>query len=118
MGKDYKELKVWQESMKLTEMIYRVTSKLPKYELYALGDQARRAVVSIPSNIAEGQRRKSRVEFVRFINIAIGSVAELETQVILMDKLYKLDIKDVLNQIELVFKLLFGLRRGIKLTNN
>ncbi len=118
MGKDYKNLKVWQEAMELVKLVYLETRKLPKYELYALGDQLRRAAVSVPSNIAEGQRKNSRMEFVRFINIAVGSLAELETQVILVRELYGLEINGVLEKIELVFKLLFGLRKGLKLKDN
>ncbi len=78
--KTYKEFKVWQKAMDLTVEIYRLVKLLPKEETYALSDQMRRAVVSIPSNIAEGQGRNSTREFINFLGIARGSNSELETQ--------------------------------------
>ena len=85
--KNYKELVVWQKAMLVTEEAYRLVKHLPKEELYALSDQMRRAAVSIPSNIAEGQARNSTKEFVNFLSIARGSTAELETQVMLCVRL-------------------------------
>lgn len=78
--KSYQELLVWQKSMLAVEETYRLVKILPKEELYALSDQMRRAAVSIPSNIAEGQARSSTKEFIQFLSIARGSTAELETQ--------------------------------------
>lgn len=83
MLKSYKELIVWQKSINLVEEIYFLTSKFPKDETYALSIQMRRAAVSIPSNIAEGQRRKDLPEFLQFLRISDGSSAELETQLII-----------------------------------
>ena len=71
---------VWQKSMSLVEETYQLVKMLPKEELYALSDQMRRAAVSVPSNIAEGQARNSTKEFVNFLSISRGSLAELETQ--------------------------------------
>ena len=79
----YKELVVWQKAMQAAEEVYRLVRFLPKEELYALSNQMRRAAVSIPSNIAEGQARSSKKEFINFLSIAKGSMAELETQVLL-----------------------------------
>ena len=76
----YKELIVWQKSMELVKEIYSLVKKLPKDETYSLSDQMRRAATSIPSNIAEGNGRKSQVEYARFLDIARGSQFELETQ--------------------------------------
>jgi four helix bundle protein len=79
---DYRDLVAWQKSMDLAERIYIATAKFPKEERYGLISQIRRASVSVPSNIAEGQgRRSSDDEFVRFLQIAMGSLAELETQI-------------------------------------
>ena len=83
----YSNLKVWQKSMDLAVEIYRVVKSLPKEELYGLSDQMRRAVVSIPSNIAEGHQRSSTRDYIRFLNIAKGSLGELETQIILSERL-------------------------------
>ncbi len=81
--KDFKELTAWQKSMELVAEVYRITKKLPKDELYGLTNQLRRAAVSIPSNIAEGNGRGSTNEYVRFLYIARGSRAEVETQLLL-----------------------------------
>ena len=78
----YKDLVVWQKSIQLTKEIYRLIGLLPKEETYSLSDQMRRAVVSMSSNIAEGQARKNDKEFIQFLHIAKGSMAELETQLI------------------------------------
>lgn len=77
----YKELFVYQKSFDLCLKIYKTTEEFPKSELYGLTNQMRRAAVSIPSNIAEGQRRRSRKEFLQFLSISRGSCAELETQI-------------------------------------
>jgi len=78
---NYRELVVWQKAMDLTEAIYRMTADYPREERYGLTSQIRRAAVSVPSNVAEGQGRKSSdEEFVRFLQIALGSLCELETQ--------------------------------------
>ena len=78
--KNYRDLLVWQKSMDLVVEIYRLTRLLPKEEIYALSTQMRRAAVSIPSNIAEGQQRRSTKEFIQFLSIAKGSNAEVQTQ--------------------------------------
>ena len=77
---DYKDLIVWQKSMDLVEEIYVLTSKLPDNEIYALSNQMRRAAVSLPSNIAEGNGRSTGKDYVKFLTIARGSKSELETQ--------------------------------------
>lgn len=84
---DYKQLKVWQRAMDLTEEIYRVVKFLPREETYALSDQLRRAAVSVPSNIAEGHGRNSDKEFVKFLSIARGSLLEVETQLLICNRL-------------------------------
>lgn len=79
----YKDLKIWQRGMSLTKTIYRLTAGFPSEEKFGLASQMRRAAVSIPSNIAEGQARRGTKEFVQFLALASGSLAELETQLIL-----------------------------------
>ena len=76
----YRDLILWQKAMELVKLIYLIVKDLPKEETYALSDQMRRAVISIPSNIAEGNGRKSKTEYVRFLDISRGSLYELETQ--------------------------------------
>ena len=80
MVKNYKDLLVWQKAMDLTVEVYRLVRFLPREETYALSDQMRRAVVSIPSNIAEGHGRNSTKEYINFLSVARGSQTELETQ--------------------------------------
>ena len=89
----YQDLVVWQKSMELAKSIYHFVWSLPPEEEYALGDQMRRAVVSIPSNIAEGQARKTTKDFVHFLYIARGSNAELMTHLLLCQSLGYIDEK-------------------------
>lgn len=96
--------------MGLAEDIYRLTGDFPKEEMYGLSSQMRRAAVSIPSNIAEGAARGSKKEFLHFLQIARGSLSELETQIILAKKLsYAHDLEKIMDRVEKVFALLGGL---------
>ena len=79
--KSYRDLVAWQKAMQLMTAIYEATRSFPKEETYGLAQQLRRAAVSVPSNLAEGSSRRSTQEFLRFINISTGSLAELETQI-------------------------------------
>lgn len=81
--KHYKELKIWQKGMSVSKAVYELTSKLPVDERFGLTAQMRRAAVSVPSNIAEGQARHGTKEFLLFLSHAGGSLAELETQLLL-----------------------------------
>jgi four helix bundle protein len=85
--KSYKELIVWQKGIILCEQIYAVTRMFPKGEIYGLTSQIQRSAVAIPSNIAEGQRRGHRQEYIQFLRIAYGSGAELETQLTIAQKI-------------------------------
>jgi len=78
--KSFRDLIVWQKAMDLTELIYAIVKKFPPDERYALSSQIRRAAVSVPSNIAEGYGRRSTKDYLRFLQIALGSAYELETQ--------------------------------------
>jgi four helix bundle protein len=108
----YRELIVWQKAMQLVKKVYGLTSKLPREEIYALSSQIRRAVVSIPSNIAEGQARNSTKEFVKFLSIARGSKAELQTQLLIcvdIGYLSEADIKAAMELSEEAGKMLTSL---------
>jgi four helix bundle protein len=83
----YRDLIVWQRAVEVVEATYRLTEKLPRSEIFGLTSQMRRAAVSIPSNIAEGFTRKHKTEHAQFLRIAFGSGAELETQILLCEKL-------------------------------
>lgn len=84
----YKELIVWKKSMLLTREVYHVTEELPKTEQYGMVSQMRRSAVSIPSNVAEGYKRKGLGEYVYFLSVADGSAAEFETQPLLVRNIY------------------------------
>lgn len=110
--KDYKELIVWQKSRLLVKSVYLQTKKLPRDELFGLTNQVRRAVVSIPSNIAEGYNRHSDKEFIHFLKIAKGSAAEVETQLILcmdLEYLAESDIRETLSLVGEVLRMLGSL---------
>ena len=100
--RNYRELVVWQKSMTAVKLLYTVVKKLPKEELFALSDQMRRCAVSIPSNIAEGQQRNGGAEFARFISIAQGSRAELETQLLICVSIGYLTEDDILELMQLL----------------
>ena len=86
-SRNYQDLISWQKAMDLVEVVYRATIDFPREELYALTSQLRRAVVSVPCNIAEGQGRRSEREFARFLNIAHGSLRESETLILIAGRL-------------------------------
>ena len=87
MGESYRDLIAWRKAMDLVTEIYRVTQFFPRDELYGLTNQLRRAAVSVPSNIAEGQARFSRKEFHHFLSHARGSLVEIETQMTIAQNL-------------------------------
>ena len=113
----YKDLKVWQKSIELVVEIYKLTSDFPTAEQYGLVAQIRRCAVSIPSNIAEGQKRGHDKEFLRFLHIGYGSGAELETQIEISKRLPKMMILDYNKAESLlleVMKMLNGLIGSLK----
>lgn len=93
--KSYRDLDVWQRAMTLVEVVYALADRLPTEEKYGLSSQIRRSVVSIPSNIAEGRRLGSKKEYLRFIRIAFGSGAELETQLEILHRIKLVEEDDV-----------------------
>lgn len=114
--KCYRELIVWQKSMRLAKAIYDSTRQWPKEEIYGLTSQIRRAAVSIPANIAEGQARLGTGEFIQFLGIARGSLAELETLLLLSSDLgytTPADGEASLNDCAEVGRLLNGLLRSL-----
>ena len=116
---DHKELDVWKKAMDLVEEIYRVSKEFPGHEKYGLTNQIRRAAVSIPSNIAEGSGRKSDKELLQYLNFALGSLAETETQIMIAMRLgYTSDITSSLSLITEVRKLSLGFRKFVKNKSN
>ena len=113
----YKDLEVWKKAIDLTILIYQITEGFPDEEKYGIISQIRRAVVAIPSNIAEGSSRMSDKDTMKFIDIAIGSLAELDTQMIIAEKL---NYYQGYEQLKIKIDKLFALLRGFKnyLKNN
>jgi four helix bundle protein len=114
--RSYRELKVWEKAMDLVEAVYTVTRNWPREELYGLTSQVRRAAVSIPSNIAEGQGRTSTKEFLHHLSIAYGSLLEVETQLLIAERLHYLQtdtMKDLLATTAEVGRIINGLSRKL-----
>ena len=114
--KHYKELLVWQKGMNLAKLVYKLTMRFPAEERYGLTSQMRRAAVSVPSNIAERQARRSTNEFVQFLSVAEGSLAELDTQLSLSVELgfaSQSDVNASLKEIDELQKMLVALKRKL-----
>ena len=119
--KSYRDLEVWQLAMALAKQIYAVTASFPSDERFGLINQMRRASVSVPSNIAEGHARASTAEFQPYISIAMGSVAELETQVLLsLDPgfLNPDQQEQLMPKLDQIGKMLRGLHRSLARRSN
>ena len=117
MVQNYRDLVVWQRAMTLAEEIFKITSEFPKEQRYILVSQMQRSALSVPSNIAEGRSRHSENDFIYHLNIARGSLAELETQILLSQRLSLLDEltgERLLNQTNEITKMLFGLRSSLR----
>jgi four helix bundle protein len=117
MGESYRDLIAWRKAMDLVTDVYRVTKAFPREELYGLTNQLRRAAVSVPSNIAEGQDRFSRKEFHHFLSHARGSLVEVETHLMIAENLGYLDpnqTRFLLDKTSELGKVLNGLIASIK----
>jgi four helix bundle protein len=114
--KSHKDLDIWKRSVDLVSLIYTVTKNFPKEEIYGLTNQIRRAAVSIPSNIAEGAARNHSKEFIQFLFVSLGSLSELETQIIISVNLNFLrndDSTKIQNELTELRKMILGLIRHI-----
>lgn len=115
--KDFKRLKTWQKGIKLVVDIYKTSRIFPKEELYGLTSQMRRSAISIPSNIAEGSGRGTDKDFNRFLDVALGSSFELETQLIIANRLKFLndnDYSSLAGQLDEEQKMIIGLQKKFK----
>ena len=116
-AKHYKELLIWQKGMLLAKHVYVLSSKFPSDERFGLVSQMRRAAISVPSNIAEGQARHGTREFLQFLSHASGSLAELETQVLLsveMKYCVNKDVQEIAGLISELQKMISALRRSLE----
>jgi four helix bundle protein len=112
----YQDLIAWQKAMDLVTRVYEVTGGFPRREMYGLTNQLRRAAVSVPSNIAEGQGRKAGREFLRYLAISRGSLQELETQIIIASRLGYIEEPehiDLIEKITEVSRVISGLSNSL-----
>jgi four helix bundle protein len=112
--KTHKDLDVWNKAMELAEKLYYLTAKFSKEEKYGFVSQIRRSAISIPSNIAEGASRNSNKEFMQFLYVAMGSLSEIETQVLLATRLKLINEPALFDNIESIRKMLLGLIKFLK----
>lgn len=119
--KTHKDLLVWKKSIDLVEQIYKFTKQFPKEELYGITNQMRRCAVSIPANIAEGSGRKNKAEFIQFLHIALGSASELETHLIISQRLGFLSSNsydEIMNALNEIIKMICGLINSLNSTRS
>ena len=117
MIKPHKRLDVWNKEIDLTVDTYRLSDRFPKVEIYGLTSQMRRAAVSLPSNIAEGAARHTRKEFINYLHMAQGSLSELDTQLVIANRLEYMSfetLKEIENAIETISKMITGLIKSLK----
>ena len=117
MVQNYRDLKVWQKAMFLARAVYEISETFPKHQRYGLVSQLQRAVISVPANIAEGRSRHSGKEFTYFLNIARGSLAEVETYIILaqqLDYIASTKSEELLSLSNEITRMLFGLREKLQ----
>lgn len=112
--KTHKDLDIWKRGIDFVEKIYMVTANFPKEEIYGLVSQIRRAAISYPSNIAEGAARFSKKEFVQYLYIALGSLSEVETQLIIASKLKYLTRADLAEDIEILRRMTLNFIKYLK----
>lgn len=112
---NFRELKIWQEAMQIVKSVYFLTSQLPSDEKFGLTSQINRSSVSIPSNIAEGSGRTSNKEFIHFLNISLSSSFELETQLILSNELFNIEVENTLKKINELQKMIVGFKKTLDL---
>lgn len=116
----HKDLKVWQKSIELVISVYELTKQYPKEELYAITNQIRRCVTSIPANIAEDSGRKNKAEFMQFLYISLGSASELETFLIISEKLHYITSEEYANSsnaLNEIIRMTCGLINSLKINN-
>lgn len=116
MVRSFKDLLVWQKSFDLVKTIYMIADDLPDRERFGLSSQLQRSAVSIPSNIAEGSERGTRKDYAQFLRIALGSSAELETQLLLANDLYNMNVVEVCASLTEVQKMLSAMIKSLDQT--
>lgn len=115
MKHNFRDLEIWKDSFSVVKEVYKISAQLPDDEKFGLKSQIQRCAISIPSNIAEGSGRTSDKEFLYFLNVAISSSYELETQLLLIQDLFNVDVNQIIEKIQSTQRMIGGLKR--KLTN-
>jgi len=113
MRHNFRDLEVWKDSFSIVKSVYDICSQLPDEEKFGLKSQVQRCAVSIPSNIAEGSGSTSDKEFLHFLSIAISSSYELETQLLLIQDLFGIDINELIIKIQSNQRMIGGLKRKL-----
>jgi len=113
MRHNFRDLEIWKDSFAIVKNVYEICSKLPDDEKFGLKSQVQRCAVSIPSNIAEGSGRTTDKEFLHFLNIAISSSYELETQLLLVQELFEIDTNEIIGKIQSNQRMIGGLKRKL-----
>jgi four helix bundle protein len=115
MAHNFKDLKIWQEAMKVVKSTYLLSAQLPSDERFGLISQINICAVSIPSNIAEGSGRTTDKDFLNFINFSLSSSFELETQLILVNDLFNLDVEELIIKINELQRMIVGFKKSISI---
>jgi four helix bundle protein len=118
IAKTHKDLDIWKRGIAYVKQIYKITGEFPKEELYGLTSQIRRAAVSYPSNIAEGAARSSKKEFIHFLYFALGSLFEVETQLIIAEKLGYHSANNLLEEVEALRRMTLNFIKYLKSKNS
>ncbi|MFK8039072.1 MAG: four helix bundle protein [Crocinitomicaceae bacterium] len=111
---NYKELKIWEMAMEVATDVYKLCKNMPSDEKYGIISQVKRSSVSIPSNIVEGAGRNTKNEFSRFLDISNGSNYELETQLLLIKKLFGTDADSIVEKLQSIQKMTYALKNTLK----
>ncbi|WP_430403980.1 four helix bundle protein [Fluviicola sp.] len=113
MRHNFRELSSWKVSFNLVKEVYLISKKLPNDEKFGLKSQIQRCAVSIPSNIAEGSGRTTDKEFLYFLNIAVSSSYELETQLLLCSELFNIEVRELIEKLEEIQRMIGGLKKKL-----
>jgi four helix bundle protein len=114
MKHNFRELKIWKDSIEIVKSIYLLTSELPDDEKFGLKSQLQRCAVSVPSNIAEGSGRSTNKDFRNFLNMSLSSSYELETQLIIVNELFQIEIVELIEKLHEVQRMIIGFKKTLE----
>jgi four helix bundle protein len=114
MKHNFRELKIWKDSIEIVKSIYLLTSELPDDEKFGLKSQLQRCAVSIPSNIAEGSGRSTNKDFRNFLKIGLSSSYELETQLIIVSELFQIEIVEIIEKLHEIQRMIIGFKKTLE----